>query len=106
MTRVHRAVGPTHAPRAPGGRAPPELRFVLLTAAHSRGRNRRASDVVLLASAALVGALAAAVAASVPDTDQAIGNALGTLLGSAGPLWRTALFAALLVAVVIASDVI
>ncbi len=105
MTWVHRTVGPTHR-RAPGGRSPAGLRFALLTAAHSRGRNRRASDVVLLASAALVGALAAAVAASVPETDEAIGDALGTLLGWAGPLWRSALLAALLLAVVIASDII
>ena len=77
-----------------------------MTAAHARGRNRRASDVVLLASAMLVGALAAVVAESVPGTDEAIGDALGTLLGWARPLWRSALFAALLLAVVIASDVI
>ena len=81
-------------------------RFTLLTAAHARGRNRRASDLVLLASAMLVGALAAVAAESVPGTDEAIGDALGTLLGWARPVWRSALFAALLLAVVIASDVI
>jgi uncharacterized membrane protein YbhN (UPF0104 family)/tRNA A-37 threonylcarbamoyl transferase component Bud32 len=78
----------------------------LLTAAHARARNRRATDAVLLACAVLVGVLASVVAASVPDTDAAIGDALGTLLGWAGPLWRSAVFAALLLAVVIASDVI
>src|SRR6185312_735935 len=102
--RLSRA-GPTR-PHAAGGRSPPGVRFTLLTAAHARGRNRRASDVVLLASAVLVGALAAGVAASVPETDEAIGDALGTLLGWAGPLWRGALFAALLLAVVIASDIV
>jgi uncharacterized membrane protein YbhN (UPF0104 family)/tRNA A-37 threonylcarbamoyl transferase component Bud32 len=77
-----------------------------LTAADARGRNRRASDIVRLAGAVLAGALAAVVSASVPRTDEAIGDALGTLLGWAGPLWRIALLAALLLAVVIASDVI
>jgi uncharacterized membrane protein YbhN (UPF0104 family)/tRNA A-37 threonylcarbamoyl transferase component Bud32 len=77
-----------------------------LTAAHARGRNRRASDAVLLACAALVGAMASVVAASVPSTDAAIGDAVATLLGWAEPLWRIALPAVLLLAVVIASDVI
>jgi glycosyltransferase 2 family protein len=89
-----------------GGRAPPDARFTLLTGARSGGRNRRASDVVLLAIAALAGALAAVVAASVPGTDEAIGEALVTLLGWAEPLWRIALFAALLIAVVIVTDVL
>jgi uncharacterized membrane protein YbhN (UPF0104 family)/tRNA A-37 threonylcarbamoyl transferase component Bud32 len=94
------------SPITRAGRSPPDARFSLLTAAHSRGRNRRAFDIVLLAVAALIGALAAVVATSVPGTDEAIGDALVTLLGWAGPLWQIALFAALLVAVVIASDVI
>src|SRR6185503_3160005 len=81
--------------------SPPALGFTLLTAAHARGRNRRASDAVVLACAALVGALASVVAASVPSTD-----AVATLLGWAEPLWRIALPAVLLLAVVIASDVI
>jgi uncharacterized membrane protein YbhN (UPF0104 family)/tRNA A-37 threonylcarbamoyl transferase component Bud32 len=105
MTRVHGGVNATR-PRAAGGRSPPAVRFTLLTAAHARGRNRRGSDIVLLASAALVGALAAAVAASVPDTDEAVGDAFATLLGWARPLWQGILLAALLLAVVIASDVI
>jgi glycosyltransferase 2 family protein len=70
------------------------------------GRNRRAFDVALLAAAVLAGALAAVVAMSVPDTDAAVGDALATLLGWAGPLWRSALIAALLLAVVIVSDVV
>jgi uncharacterized membrane protein YbhN (UPF0104 family)/tRNA A-37 threonylcarbamoyl transferase component Bud32 len=90
---------------APDGRSPAGLGFTLLTAAHG-ARNRRASDIVLLASAALVGALAAVVAASAPGTDAAIGDALQTLLGWAGPLWRAILLAVLLLAVVIASDAI
>jgi hypothetical protein len=77
-----------------------------LTAAHARGRNRRASDLVLLGCAVLVGALAAVVSASVPDTDEAIGEALTTLLGWARPLWRSAVFGVLLLAVAIASDII
>jgi uncharacterized membrane protein YbhN (UPF0104 family)/tRNA A-37 threonylcarbamoyl transferase component Bud32 len=92
--------------RAAGARSPPALGFTLLTAAHARGRNRRASDAVLLACAALVGAMASVVAASVPSTDAAIGDAVATLLGWAEPLWRIALPAVLLLAVVIASDVI
>ena len=92
--------------RAAGARSPPALGFTLLTAAHARGRNRRASDAVVLACAALVGALASVVAASVPSTDAAIGDAVATLLGWAEPLWRIALPAVLLLAVVIASDVI
>ena len=92
--------------RAAGARSPPALGFTLLTAAHARGRNRRASDAVVLACAALVGAMASVVAASVPSTDAAIGDAVATLLGWAEPLWRIALPAVLLLAVVIASDVI
>jgi len=92
--------------RAAGARSPPALGFTLLTAAHARGRNRRASDAVVLACAALVGALASVVAASVPSTDASIGDAVATLLGWAEPLWRIALPAVLLLAVVIASDVI
>ena len=92
--------------RAAGARSPPALGFTLLTAAHARGRNRRASDAVVLACAALVGALASVVAASVPSTDVSIGDAVATLLGWAEPLWRIALPAVLLLAVVIASDVI
>ena len=92
--------------RAAGARSPPALGFTLLTAAHARGRNRRASDAVLLACAALVGAMASVVAASVPSTDASIGDAVATLLGWAEPLWRIALPAVLLLAVVIASDVI
>ena len=92
--------------RAAGARSPPALGFTLLTAAHARGRNRRASDAVVLACAALVGAMASVVAASVPSTDASIGDAVATLLGWAEPLWRIALPAVLLLAVVIASDVI
>jgi glycosyltransferase 2 family protein len=103
VTRVDRTVGLT-GPRA-GGRTPPAPRVTLLSAP-ARGRNRRASDIVRLAAAVLVGALAVVVATSVPRTDEAIGDALGTLLGWAWPLWRIALLAALVLAVVIASDVI
>jgi uncharacterized membrane protein YbhN (UPF0104 family)/tRNA A-37 threonylcarbamoyl transferase component Bud32 len=78
----------------------------LLTGAGAGARNRRAGDAVLLGCAAVVGALAAVVAASVPGTDEAIGDALGTLLGWAGPLWRSALFAVLVLAIAIASDVV
>jgi glycosyltransferase 2 family protein len=105
MTWVHR--GATQArPRAAAGRPSAGSGFTLLTAADTGARNRRASDGVFLACAAVVGALAAVVAASVPGTDEAIGDALGTLLGWAGPLWRSALLAVLLLAVAIASDVV
>src|ERR1700754_3358045 len=84
--RLGDGIGPVW-PIAHGGRSPPGLRLSLFTAADARGRNRRASDLVLLAAAAL-------------------GAALAPLLGWAEPLWRSALFAALLLSIVIASDVI
>jgi glycosyltransferase 2 family protein len=79
--------------------------FALLTAAGG-GRNRRAFDAVALVVATLAGLLAVAVASRVPATDQAVGDALATVLGWARPLWRGVLFAVLLLAVVVVSDVL
>ena len=53
-------------------------------------RNRRASDVVLLAGAALAAAGASVVEAAAGDVVREVGDALITLLAWAEPLWRCA----------------
>ncbi len=78
----------------------------MLTAAEPGRRNRRTIDVVLLAAGALFTGLAGVVAASAPDTDEDVAEALTTVLGWAGPLWRAAFLGALVLALVIAVAVL
>jgi hypothetical protein len=63
---------------------------VLLTAAEPGRRHRRTIDAVLLSVGALLAGLASVVAASAPETDEEVAQALTTVLGWAGALWRTA----------------
>jgi hypothetical protein len=68
---------------------------VLLTETEPGRRNRRTIDSVLLLMAAVVIALSAVIASSAPGNDIAVAEALETLLGWAGALWRTSFFALL-----------
>jgi uncharacterized membrane protein YbhN (UPF0104 family)/tRNA A-37 threonylcarbamoyl transferase component Bud32 len=67
----------------------------LLTETEPGRRNRRTIDSVLLFAAAIVIALSAMTASSAPGNDIAVAEALETLLGWAGALWRTSFFALL-----------
>jgi glycosyltransferase 2 family protein len=80
--------------------------LALLTAAEPGRRNRRTIDAVLLAAGALFAGLAGVVAASAPETDENVAQALTTVLGWAGALWRAAFLVALALALVIAVDVV
>jgi uncharacterized membrane protein YbhN (UPF0104 family)/tRNA A-37 threonylcarbamoyl transferase component Bud32 len=64
----------------------------LLTETEPGRRNRRTIDSVLLFLAAIVIALSAVIASSAPGNDIAVAEALETLLGWAGALWRTSFF--------------
>ncbi|MET0762560.1 MAG: lysylphosphatidylglycerol synthase transmembrane domain-containing protein [Thermoleophilaceae bacterium] len=90
-------------PTAPGKRSwTPEL----LAAAEPGRRNRRTIDGVLLAVGAFLTGLAGVIAAQTPETDEDVAQALVTVLGWAGALWRAAFLAALLLALVIVLDVL
>ena len=78
----------------------------LLTTAEVGRRNRRTIDCVLLLGAAVVIALSAVIAASAPEHDQDVAEALTTVLGWAGALWRTAFVGLLVLALVIVIDVL
>ena len=77
----------------------------LLTKTERGRRNRRTIDSVVLAAAALVIGLSAVIASSAPENDQAVADALTTVLGWAGGLWRTLFVCLLALAVVIVVDV-
>ena len=93
-------------PLAQPGMTAEALRVTLLTSAEPGRRNRRTIDAVLVALAAVVAGLTAVVARSAEGTDVSVARALTTVLGWAGPLWRTALVALLALAVVLALEVI
>jgi uncharacterized membrane protein YbhN (UPF0104 family)/tRNA A-37 threonylcarbamoyl transferase component Bud32 len=61
----------------------------LLTKTEPGRRNRRTIDSVVLAWAALILGLSAVIASSAPEQDDAVAEALGTILGWAGAVWRT-----------------
>jgi uncharacterized membrane protein YbhN (UPF0104 family)/tRNA A-37 threonylcarbamoyl transferase component Bud32 len=69
-------------------------------------RNRRTIDSVFLLLAAIVIGLSAVIASSAPGQDQDVGQALTTVFGWADPLWRTAFFGMLGLAVVVVVDVL
>jgi len=69
-------------------------------------RNRRPSDVALVAVAAVVAGLAAVVAKSAPDVDNTIGEALDAVLGWAPYFWRLVFVLVLALALTVAVDVI
>jgi uncharacterized membrane protein YbhN (UPF0104 family)/tRNA A-37 threonylcarbamoyl transferase component Bud32 len=80
--------------------------IALLRAAEPGRRNRRTVDGLLLAAGALLAGAAAVVASAAPDQDEEVAQALVTVLGWAGPLWRAVFVGALAVAVVIVVDVV
>jgi uncharacterized membrane protein YbhN (UPF0104 family)/tRNA A-37 threonylcarbamoyl transferase component Bud32 len=81
------------------------LNLSLLTPVEPGRRNRRTIDAVLLAVGALLLALASELAASAPATDQDVADALTTVLGWAGPVWRSGFLAVLVLAVAIIVDI-
>jgi glycosyltransferase 2 family protein len=78
----------------------------LLTKTEPGRRNRRPIDGVFLAVASVVLGLSAVIARSAADHDKAVADALATVLGWAGPLWRTLFVAVLALAATIALDVL
>jgi glycosyltransferase 2 family protein len=75
--------------------------LVLLSADEPGRRNRRTIDGLLLAAGAILAGAAAVIASSAPDQDEDVAQALVTVLGWAGALWRTVFVGALAVALVI-----
>jgi uncharacterized membrane protein YbhN (UPF0104 family)/tRNA A-37 threonylcarbamoyl transferase component Bud32 len=69
-------------------------------------RNRRPSDVALVAVAAVVAGLAAVVAKSAPDVDNTVGEALDAVLGWAPYFWRLVFVLVLALALTVAVYVI
>ena len=80
--------------------------LALLAATEPGRRNRRTIDSVLLGGAAIVIGLSAAVASSAPQPDEDVAQALTTVFGWAGALWRTAFVGLLALALVIVGDVL
>ncbi len=78
----------------------------LLTASEPGRRNRRTIDSIFLVAAAIVIGLSAAIASSAHGNDQDVAQALTTVLGWAGAVWRAAFFALLGLAVAIVVDVL
>jgi glycosyltransferase 2 family protein len=78
----------------------------LLTYTEPGRRNRRTIDSLFLGWAAIVIGLSAAVASSAPDQDQDVADALRTVFGWAGALWRTAFVGLLVLALTIVVDVL
>jgi uncharacterized membrane protein YbhN (UPF0104 family)/tRNA A-37 threonylcarbamoyl transferase component Bud32 len=78
----------------------------LLTVTEVGRRNRRTIDSVFLVWAAIVIGLSAVIASSAPEHDNDVAEALTTLLGWAGALWRTAFVGLLVFALVVIVDVL
>jgi tRNA A-37 threonylcarbamoyl transferase component Bud32 len=72
-----------------------------LTKTERGRRNRRTIDSVFLAFAALVLGLSALIASSAPAQDEAVADALATVLGWAGAVWRTVFVCLLALALVV-----
>jgi hypothetical protein len=81
-------------------------RVALLAETEPGRRNRRTIDSVFLLVAAIVIGLSAVIASSAPGQDRDVGQALTTVFGWAGALWRTAFFGVLGLAVVLVVDVL
>jgi hypothetical protein len=77
----------------------------LLTRTEPRRRNRRAIDSVVLAAAALLVGLSAVIA-SAPEHDGDVAQALSTVLGWAGALWRTVFVCGLGLALAVVVEVL
>ena len=80
--------------------------LALLTETEPGRRNRRTIDSVFLVVAAIVIGLSAAIASSRTGHDRDVGQALTTVLGWAGALWRAAFFGLLGLAAAIVVDVL
>ena len=78
----------------------------LLTKREPGRRNRRPIDGVFLAAGSVLLGLSAVIAKSAADNDRAVADALATVLGWAGPLWRTVFVAVLVLAFAIVVDVL
>src|SRR5512133_2723383 len=78
----------------------------LLSPTEPGRRNRRPADAVFLVAGAIVAGLTAVVASSAPGTDANVAQALMTVLGWAGGLWRTVFVGLLVLALVIALDTV
>jgi hypothetical protein len=78
----------------------------LLTETEPGRRNRRTIDSVFLVWAAIVIGLSAAIASSAPGHDRDVAEALRTVFGWAGALWRTAFVGLLGLAAVIVVGVL
>jgi uncharacterized membrane protein YbhN (UPF0104 family)/tRNA A-37 threonylcarbamoyl transferase component Bud32 len=78
--------------------------LAMLTPAEAGRRNRRTIDAVLLAVAAIVVGLGAVIAESAPGQDEDVEQALVTVLGWAPAVWRAALLAAVVLALVIVAE--
>jgi uncharacterized membrane protein YbhN (UPF0104 family)/tRNA A-37 threonylcarbamoyl transferase component Bud32 len=80
--------------------------LALLSPSEPGGRNRRPVDVFFLLAGAVVAGLTAVVAASAPGVDATVAEALDTVLGWAGGLWKTVLVGLLALALVVVVDTI
>ena len=79
---------------------------MLLAETEPGRRNRRTIDSAFLLLAAIVIGLSAVIASSAPGQDRDVAQALTTVFGWAGALWRTAFFGVLGLAVVLVVDVV
>jgi uncharacterized membrane protein YbhN (UPF0104 family)/tRNA A-37 threonylcarbamoyl transferase component Bud32 len=73
----------------------------LLTKTEPGRRNRRTIDSVVLAAAAIVLGLSAVIASQAPGHDEDVAQALATVLGWAGAVWRTVFVCLLALAAVV-----
>jgi len=73
----------------------------VLTQTEPGRRNRRTIDSVVLAAAALFLGLSAVIASSAPAQDEDVAQALATVLGWAGAVWRTVFVCLLVLALVV-----
>ena len=78
----------------------------LLTETEPGRRNRRTIDSILLLCAAVVIGLSAVIASSAEAQDKAVANALTTVFGWAGALWRVAFFGVLGLALALILEVL
>jgi uncharacterized membrane protein YbhN (UPF0104 family)/tRNA A-37 threonylcarbamoyl transferase component Bud32 len=78
----------------------------LLARSEPGRRNRRTIDSVFLAAAALVVGLSAVIASSAPGHDEDVAQALATVFGWAGALWRTVFVCGLVLALAVVLEVL
>jgi glycosyltransferase 2 family protein len=69
-------------------------------------RNRRTADAAILLVGSIVVGLTAAIARSAPADDRAVADALATVLGWAGALWRSTVLGLLVLALAIVANVL